>query len=131
MCGKREESRGSAMNRKNFTQKIKLEALAKYARCPECNGQFGTLSSIDFDHIEADALGGDNTVENCRPLCKACHSLKTNGRKHTSYGSDKHAIAKNKRINGLTKTGPKAKIKNRGFNKGLSKGFDGKVRDKR
>tara|TARA_R100001086_G_C11840811_1_gene259065 strand:- start:2256 stop:2627 length:372 start_codon:yes stop_codon:yes gene_type:complete len=103
------------MARSEFTQKTKLEALAKYARCPKCGGQFGKLSEIDFDHELADGLGGDNTVDNCVPLCKACHKLKTNGKKHTTLGSDKHAIAKSKRLRGLTKTGTKKPIQSRGF----------------
>jgi len=103
------------MARSEFTQKTRLEALAKYCRCPKCGGQFGHISRVQFDHIEPDGIQGKNDVDNCMPLCKACHSLKTNGRKHTSLNSDKHAIAKSKRLRGLTKTGTKKPIQSRGF----------------
>lgn len=103
------------MARSEFTQKTKLEALAKYCRCPKCGGQFGHISKVEFDHELADGLGGSNTADNCVPLCKTCHKIKTNGRKHTTLSSDKHTIAKSKRLRGLTKAGPKKKIQSRGF----------------
>lgn len=101
--------------RSEFTLKTKLEAMALYMRCPKCKEKFGSIKNVNFDHINTDRMGGKNTVNNCMPLCVKCHDLKTNGRKHTSLNSDKHTIAKHKRITGQTKTGPKAKIKSRGF----------------
>jgi len=103
------------MTRSEFTTKTKLEALVKYAKCPKCGVKFGKLSDVDFDHEIPDAMGGANTVDNCVPLCKACHKLKTNGKKHTTLGSDKHIIAKSKRLRGETKNGFKKKIQSRGF----------------
>ena len=103
------------MARSEFTTKTKLEALVKYAKCPKCGVKFGKLSDVDFDHEIPDAMGGANTVDNCVPLCKACHKLKTNGKKHTTLGSDKHIIAKSKRLRGETKNGFKKKIQSRGF----------------
>lgn len=103
------------MPRSEFTIKTKLEALVRYAKCPKCGQRFGKLSDVDFDHEIPDAMGGTNTVDNCVPLCKACHKLKTNGRKHTTLGSDKHIIAKSKRLRGETKNVPKKKIQSRGF----------------
>lgn len=101
--------------RKNFTALTKLKALAPLAKCKECGKQFESLSDIEFDHIIMDAMGGDNTVDNCAPLCKECHEIKTDGRGYTTYGSDKHIKAKDDRLNGRTKTGPKKPIQNRGF----------------
>lgn len=103
------------MARSEFAQKTKLEALAKYCRCPKCGGQFGHISKVEFDHIEPDAMQGKNDLDNCMPLCKACHKIKTNGKKHTTLGSDKHTIAKSKRLRGETKNGFKKKIQSRGF----------------
>lgn len=103
------------MARLEFTLKTKLEAIVLNARCPSCGVKFGKLSDVEFDHRIPDAMGGSNTIDNCVPLCKACHKLKTNGKKHTSLGSDKHTIAKSKRLRGETKNGPKKKIQSRGF----------------
>jgi 5-methylcytosine-specific restriction endonuclease McrA len=108
--------------RAEFTQKTKLEAMARYLRCPgvpekqrECGKPFGKLSAVQFDHIKRDEIDSDNSPENCRPLCEECHRLKTSGNGATSAGSDTHMAAKGKRLRGETKTKPKAKIANRGF----------------
>lgn len=49
-----------------------------------------------------------------------CHKKKT--------AKDKADIGKCKRLRGETKSEPKKRIQSRGFDKTLSKGFDGKVR---
>ena len=115
------------MARSEFTTKTKLEALVKYAKCPKCGVKFGKLSDVDFDHEIPDAMGGSNTVDNCVPLCKACHKIKTNGKKHTTLGSDKHTIAKSKRLRGETKNGVKKKIKSRGFQTNRDSKFRSKI----
>lgn len=58
-----------------------------------------------------------------------CHAAETNkGRSGaTTLGSDKHAIAKTKRILGITKQRPKKKIPGRGFDKSLRRKMDGSV----
>lgn len=108
--------------RAEFTQKTKLEAMARYLRCPgvpekqrKCGKPFGKLEDIEFDHIKRDEIDHDNSPENCRPLCQECHDLKTNGTGATSAGSDKHMAAKGRRLRGETKRGPKAKIRSRPF----------------
>jgi hypothetical protein len=95
-----------ARARKEFTLKVKLEAVARYLRCPGlperglvCGKKFGKLSEIEFDHIAREEQSGDNSSDNCRPLCKECHALKTFGTGATSAGSDVHMAAKSKRIN--------------------------------
>ena len=113
--------------RNEFTLKTRLEAMAKYMRCPSCDEKFGQISNVEFDHIMPDALDGLNDVENCMPLCIKCHKKKTNGKKHTTLNSDMHTIAKSKRLRGITKQGPKKKIASRGFNKNLTNKFDGTV----
>jgi 5-methylcytosine-specific restriction protein A len=81
----------------------------------KCEGEnCGVLFGLKFhfDHIIADGLGGEPTLENCAVLCHVCHNEKT--RKH-----DVPLIAKVKRIsdkhNGII--GPKQKFKSRGFAK--------------
>lgn len=108
--------------RAEFTQKTKLEAMARYLRCPgvpekqrQCGRPFGRLSEVRFDHIAAETFTHDNSPENCRPLCQECHDLKTNGTGATSAGSDQHMAAKGRRLRGETKQGPKAKIRSRPF----------------
>lgn len=65
------------------------------------------------EHWTPVALGNDQKPD-CL-LCIPCADRKTNGTKATTYGSDKHAIAKVKRLRGETKQGPKKKIQGRGF----------------
>jgi hypothetical protein len=108
--------------RAEFTQKTKLEAMVRYLRCPglverrlTCGKPFGKLSDVQFDHIKREEIDGDNSPENCRPLCKECHRLKTSGNGATSAGSDTHMAAKGKRLRGELKPKRKAKIANRGF----------------
>lgn len=121
--------------RKEFTQKTKLEAMVRYLRCPGlverrlvCGKPFGKLSDVEFDHIKRDEIDGDNSPENCRPLCEECHRLKTSGNGATSAGSDTHMAAKGKRLRGETGAGrKKAKIRSAGFDKTRTKKFNGKV----
>lgn len=96
---------GTKRTRAEFSMKTKLEALARYGRCPGvpekgivCGKKFGSLKDIDFDHIGRDEQTHDNSVENCRPLCHECHNIKTFGTGATSAGSDVHMAAKTKRI---------------------------------
>lgn len=94
-----------ARKRAEFSLKTKLEAVARYLRCPglpekgiKCGKKFGKLDDIEFDHIAREEQSADNSPDNCRPLCKECHALKTFGTGATSAGSDIHMAAKSKRI---------------------------------
>jgi len=69
--------------RKEFSRRVK--ALA-FKRCcdekgvPHCQGCGVVLvaGNVAFDHDQADGLGGDNSLENCKVLCiKTCHAKKT------------------------------------------------------
>lgn len=64
-------------------------------------------SQAEREHVTPLALGGEDTPENCRFSHKECHNFQTNGSRATSYGSDKHAIAKVRRLSGANK--PKRK----------------------
>lgn len=78
------------MSRREFPKAVKRDALKRAAKCcEECRVVFG--HKFHFDHIIADGLGGEPTLENCAVLCHACHKEKTT--KH-----DVPLIAKGKRI---------------------------------
>lgn len=95
--------------RPKLTTRQKLEIMARFCRCPglpergiSCGKPLPDPSRCEFDHIHARALGGSDGIENYQPLCPACHKIKTNGlggeKRIASYGSDKHAVAKARRI---------------------------------
>ena len=66
--------------RTEFGKKVKLAA---YMRClvdgkPHCEECGKLILGIpEFDHIKADGLGGDVSLENCAVLCGTCHRSKT------------------------------------------------------
>ncbi|MGX1096555.1 HNH endonuclease signature motif containing protein [Amorphus sp. MBR-141] len=91
--------------RRQPTEKQKLQIMARYCRCPglpelnhECGKHLPSMHETQFDHMHARALDGPEDLDNFRPLCPDCHDIKTNGRKATTAGSDKHRIAKMKRL---------------------------------
>jgi len=56
-----------------FSSKVKEEAFLKCGRhCCICDKFCGT--KIEAHHITPEAQGGDNTIENCIPLCFDCHA---------------------------------------------------------
>ena len=72
------------------------------------------------EHLTPLALGGEDTPDNCRYSHRGCHKKQTNGTAATSYGSDKHAIAKVRRLTGANKpkvkrAWPKRKIQSRSW----------------
>lgn len=71
------------MARKEFSRRVKAMA---FKRCcdekgiPHCEGCgiVLTAGNIHYDHDQADGLGGEPTLENCKVLCiKICHRKKT------------------------------------------------------
>jgi 5-methylcytosine-specific restriction endonuclease McrA len=99
--------------RREFSKPVKRDALRRAAgKCEgkNCGALFGV--KFHFDHIIADGLGGDPTLENCAVLCHVCHNDKT--RKH-----DVPLIAKVKRISDkhLGIKNSRQKIQSRGFQK--------------
>lgn len=78
--------------RREFSKQTKRDALKRaYGKCEAegCGALFGV--KFHFDHVIADGLGGEPTLDNCAVLCHPCHDEKT--RKH-----DVPLIAKSKRI---------------------------------
>lgn len=75
-----------------------------------CNANLS--AGVDFDHIIADSLSGDNSLENCAAVCRSCHSFKTRT-------NDTPKAAKSKRVSDkhLGIKSDKPKISGRGFAK--------------
>jgi 5-methylcytosine-specific restriction endonuclease McrA len=76
------------MARTEFTRKTKQEALQRSGvRCEATGTRYGfeegqrcncSLSlGVQYDHAVPDALGGDNSLENCLAICVQCHKFKT------------------------------------------------------
>jgi len=70
--------------RTEFTKQTKRDA---FERCEglcegirpdgeRCSANLGKKLH-HFDHIIPDAIGGDNSLQNCQVLCKPCHDDKT------------------------------------------------------
>lgn len=79
--------------RREFPKAIKRDAFLRAAgKCEDVNcGARLTVGKFHYDHDIPDAQGGEPTLDNCRVLCTACHSVKTRT-------IDVPAIAKTKRI---------------------------------
>lgn len=110
------------MPRSEFTRKTKQEALQRSGiRCEAAGIRYGfddgqrcncSLSlGVQYDHAVPDALGGDNSLENCLAICVQCHRFKTK--------NDVKQIAKSNRqrdkASGVIR--PAGKIKSPGFPK--------------
>lgn len=77
--------------RLNFTDTTKRQAFARSGGICECHrvpelmrllrgqpcGVRLITGHIEYDHIIADAIRPDNSLENCAALTKTCHALKT------------------------------------------------------
>ncbi len=99
--------------RKEFPKPVKREALHRAQGKCEAKGIWygleegkvcgGSISGgFHFDHIVADSIGGNPTLDNCAVVCLVCHGKKTAQR-------DTPLAAKLKRIsdkhNGIKKSG--------------------------
>jgi 5-methylcytosine-specific restriction enzyme A len=67
------------MPRSEFSKATKLEAFKLADGCCENCGLkiVGSIAPVIYDHIVPDALGGDNSLDNCQCLCTPCDKLKT------------------------------------------------------
>ena len=60
--------------RKAFTKPVKAAVLQRSGGMCEAPGC--TNVGRDFDHIRPCAIGGDNSLDNCQLLCRACNAKK-------------------------------------------------------
>ena len=99
------------MTRTEFSKAVRRDA-AKRANghCENCRARL-TDGGYHYDHDLPDAMGGEATLDNCRVLCRGCHSLKTTTR-------DVPTIAKSNRVRDLAQgIRPAPKLRSRGFDK--------------
>ena len=97
--------------RRSLTPKQRREMYeAQDGLCAACSAPAHLMHMI-AEHWFPVALGNPKKPD-CL-LCIPCADRKTNGTKATTHGSDKHAIAKVKRLRGETKRGPKKAIPKR------------------
>jgi hypothetical protein len=113
---------------KRYTRRSDIERLKRLQnhQCAKCGCQ---LEVFHIDHHIALVFGGTDTFENKQLLCVQCHKVKTFGTKATTVGSDIHGAAKIRRILAKTSCKPKKKglLKSRGFDRTLTRHFDGSV----
>lgn len=63
--------------RREFSQATKKEAWARCeGKCEKCKTAFNGRRP-EYDHVLADGLFGEPTLENCEVLCSKCHKIKT------------------------------------------------------
>lgn len=65
--------------RREFSKQVKRDAFLRANGCCEgkdCGARLHA-GKFHYDHIIADGLGGEPTLDNCAVLCTACHGDKT------------------------------------------------------
>lgn len=110
------------MSRTEFSKSTKRAALERSnMRCEAVGRVYGLedgircnvslANGVEFDHVTADAIGGDNSLENCAAVCPHCHRWK-------SSKNDVPKAAKVKRVSDKAKGIRKAPtLKSPGFPK--------------
>ncbi len=109
----------NATPRRAMTPKRRLEVLLKCdGRCAKCKEKLGGRFVVD--HVLPLELGGLDEVGNLESLCVPCDKLKTKG--------DRKRIDKTRRLSKKA-TAPRepSRLRSRGFDKTVSKRFDGSV----
>lgn len=115
------------MKRKPITDRMKLALVrlhnplvaCHYRLAGDCRGLWLPFINAQYDHHLALIDGGKHTVENLRYICQPCHKIKS-AREHIA-----NCKAKRLASGGRKRKGPP--MRSRGFNKTLTKKFDGLV----
>lgn len=113
------------MARKRFTERQVIEALIRTGNEIRCYRTkevitLETVKRLEREHPTPLKIGGKDDPTNAAYSLSEAHKIQTNGKPATSYGSDRHAMAKIGRILGLTCTGPKKSIRSRPLKSGNS-----------
>jgi len=89
--------------RQEFSAKVKAAAaLRANGHCECCTRKLMT-GDYHYDHDTPDGLGGEPTLENCKVLCKSCHSIKTHTRDIPQIAKAKRRERKHMGIKGERK----------------------------
>lgn len=111
------------MARREFSKEVKRAALKRSGmKCDAVGEMYGFNPGqrcgvnlnvgVQYDHIIADSIGGEPTLDNCAAVCMSCHGYKTRT-------IDTPRAAKTKRMsdkaNGIVRA--KGTIKSAGFQK--------------
>ncbi len=84
--------------RRPLTKKEKAAiCLRQGGRCKICSEHLQP-GQIRYDHFNPRYFTGSDHVDEFQALCLTCDDIKTNGRPATTLGSDKHTIAKDRRL---------------------------------
>lgn len=91
------------MARKRFSERQVIEALIRTGTVVRCYRTkevitLETVTQLEREHPVPLALGGAADPTNAAYSLSEAHKIQTNGKPATSYGSDKHAIAKVSRL---------------------------------
>jgi len=91
------------MSRKRFSERNVIETLIRTGHEIRCyrTGEVITLETVnqlEREHPIPLALGGSDDPTNAAYSLSKAHKIQTNGTPATSCGSDKHAIAKTRRL---------------------------------
>jgi len=106
------------------TRAEQVDILLAQAVCPGCGEWLESRDAIEWDHHPALALRtgvamfegvSANDPRYMRARHVDCHARKTNGTAATSYGSDRHAIAKTLRLENERAGRPKTKARARKY----------------
>lgn len=107
--------------RANFSKPVKRAALARSGGLCEASGAFYGLdegkrcnaplsAGVEFDHLILDANSKDNSLENCRAVCPACHRVKT---RMIDIPTAAKTVRQQDRATGVVK--PKGQLRGQGF----------------
>lgn len=119
------------MRRPTTTAAMKLEVLRRVGvivPCAMCQSAI-EIKDVHFDHWLALVDDGEHTAENLRPTCFSCNSQK-GAVEHKNNSKAKRLSKARQAHDAIVKREaekPAGKIKSRGFDKTLTKRFDGKV----
>jgi hypothetical protein len=104
--------------RREFPQSVRKAALKRCTRdskphCETCDAELNERTGIIFEHVLADGLGGEPTLENCKVHCKTCADEKTHTEDNPRMRKADRTV---KKRFGL-RPAPRVKIQSRGFAK--------------
>ncbi len=111
------------MKRPAITPAMRLQVLKLHGAlvCCQVCGAATYIADVDIDHELALIDGGSHDFQaNMRPVCKACHAIKS-AREHKNNAKAKRLATKHSQPN------QPGKIKTRGFDKTLRRKMNGQV----